>query len=490
VDLLPESLKGEADKVIKGEDTMDVWFDSGSSWSGVLKGTPGLTYPADLYLEGSDQHRCASRTSAPTPLLLSPHGLYDPFDSHTVPAYAVTDTVPCRGWFQSSLLTSVATNGMAPYQAVLTHGFVLDERGAKMSKSLGNVIDPLLVIEGGSNERQEPAYGADVLRLWVASVDYAVDVSIGSNILKQVFESYRKLRGSLRFLLGNVCDFDPAQDRVPLDALPLLDRYMLHRFGQLCAKVNAEYAAYNFGAIYRAVNVFLSVDLSAFYFELGKDRLYIRGTAVFERRACQTVLHIMLRGLLAAMAPITPHMCEDAWQNLIKESPAGAALPRSVFEAGIPVADAAWELPAADLAVVDAALAAKDVAMKALECARGAKIVGSPLDAHVSVHVDHDATRTRLQQMSLTGNGVDELRYLFVTSAVTVVDAAPEGEYVVSDDVAGLGRVTAAVTKAEGTRCERCWNYSLRVGELAVHPRLCERCSPVVVELGFELPAG
>merc|ERR1712157_343723 len=193
VDLLPEKYKAEADKWIKGTDTMDVWFDSGSSWAGVVQERAakemGLNFPADIYLEGSDQH---------------------------------------RGWFQSSLLTSVAANeGQAPYKAVLTHGFVLDEKGFKMSKSLGNVVDPLQVIEGGNNKKLEPAYGADVLRLWVASVDYSGDVGIGPNIIKQTFESYRKLRNTARYLVGNLADYDPVKDVVPYDDLPSMDKWML-----------------------------------------------------------------------------------------------------------------------------------------------------------------------------------------------------------------------------------------------------------------------
>ena len=193
VDLLPDKYKNEADKWTKGTDTMDVWFDSGSSWAGVVQERAnkekGLSYPADIYLEGSDQH---------------------------------------RGWFQSSLLTSVAANkGQAPYKAVLTHGFVLDEKGFKMSKSLGNVVNPLQVIEGGNNRKLEPAYGADVLRLWVSSVDYAGDVRVGSNIIKQTFESYRKLRNTARYLIGNLDDYNPATDAIPYDDLPSMDKWML-----------------------------------------------------------------------------------------------------------------------------------------------------------------------------------------------------------------------------------------------------------------------
>ena len=205
--LLPEELKGEAPRLRKGEDTMDVWFDSGSSWSGVVDQTDGLELPADLYLEGSDQH---------------------------------------RGWFQSSLLTGVAAMGKAPYKAVLTHGFVLDEKGYKMSKSVGNVVDPRSVIEGGKDQKKQPGLGADVLRLWVASVDYTTDVMIGGFILQQIADTYRKLRGTLRFLVGNIHDFDPEKNSVPYEELPLTDRYILSAFADLEEEVKSAYDSYQF----------------------------------------------------------------------------------------------------------------------------------------------------------------------------------------------------------------------------------------------------
>ena len=190
-ELLPAGLRHLSGDYRKGEDTMDVWFDSGSSWAGVARAREGLRFPADLYLEGSDQH---------------------------------------RGWFQSSLLTNVAAEGRAPYKAVLTHGFVLDEKGQKMSKSLGNVVDPRVVIEGGKDQKRDPPYGADILRLWVSSVDYSSDVMIGGTVLKQVADVYRKIRFTARFLLGNLGDFDPAKDLVPVAQLPGMDRYALHRY--------------------------------------------------------------------------------------------------------------------------------------------------------------------------------------------------------------------------------------------------------------------
>ena len=331
---------------------------------------------------------------------------------------------------------------------------------------------------------QDPAYGADVLRLWVASVDYAVDVAIGRNILKQVFDAYRKLRGSLRFMLGNVHDYDPSRHAVDTEKLPLMDRYMLHRFRKLSRSVNASYDAYNFGAIYRALNSFLSADLSAFYFELGKDRLYIRGADAFERRSCQTVLHTMLRGLLAAVAPLTPHMAEDAWRNV----PAVADASVSVFQAGVPEVPDGWELSAQDLELAQHAMAAKDVIMQALERARVAKAIGAGLDARVALCVEDERARAALAALNESDNGVDGLKWSCVTSAVTIVAQPETSDFEVSETVVGLGKVTASVFRASGTRCERCWHHSERVGDEPAHPQLCERCAPVVQEMGFEVP--
>ncbi len=234
-----------------------------------------LKYPADMYLEGSDQH---------------------------------------RGWFQSSLLTSVAVNDKAPYKTVLTHGFTLDEQGRKMSKSVGNVVDPMIVINGGKNQKEEPPYGADVLRLWVSSVDYSSDVPIGKNILKQLSDVYRKIRNTARFLLGNLHDFDPAKDSVPYDRLPELDRYMLHRITEVFNEVTDAFESFQFFRFFQTVQNFCVVDLSNFYLDIAKDRLYISAPDSPRRRSCQTVLAIALENLARAIAPVLSHMAEDIWQ--------------------------------------------------------------------------------------------------------------------------------------------------------------------------------
>ncbi|MGF1676737.1 MAG: isoleucine--tRNA ligase, partial [Rivularia sp. (in: cyanobacteria)] len=280
-DLMPERYRNDGRKYRKSMDTMDVWFDSGSSWASVVEQRPELRYPADMYLEGSDQH---------------------------------------RGWFQSSLLTSVAVNGIAPYKIVLTHGYTLDEKGFKQSKSLGNVIDPKIVIEGGKNQKQEPAYGADVLRLWVSSVDYTNDVGIGKNTLKQIMDIRNKIRNTARFLLGNLHDFNPQTDAVAFEDLPEIDKYMLHRMVEVFTEVTQAYETFQFSRFFQTVQNFCIVDLSNFYLDVGKDRLYISSENGSRRRSCQTVMQIALENLTKAIAPVLSHMAEDIWQFLPYET--------------------------------------------------------------------------------------------------------------------------------------------------------------------------
>lgn len=337
VDLLPDEYKDRADSLVKGFDTMDVWFDSGTSWAGVVK-SRGLAYPADLYLEGSDQH---------------------------------------RGWFQSSLLTGVAAVGQSPYKTILTHGFVLDEKGYKMSKSLGNVIDPRLVIEGGKNQKTDPAFGADTLRLWVASTDYTSDVLIGGNILRQTSDGYRKLRGTLRFLMGNLGDFDPAADAVPYEDLPAFDRFVLHRTAAMVREMEDAYAVFAFSTVVSTLQSFTTF-LSNVYLDVSKDRLYIEAPTSPERRACQTVVAAVVERLLACVAPITPHMAEEGWMAL--PYPTAAA---SVFLAGWRAAPEEWTSGMADdeVAFWNGVLALRGEVNRALEAARNDKVVGASLEA-------------------------------------------------------------------------------------------------------------
>ena len=430
--LLPEPYRSNGKTYRKGTDTMDVWFDSGSSWAAVAKQRQALKYPVDLYLEGSDQH---------------------------------------RGWFQSSLLTSVATNGCAPYKTVLTHGFTLDEQGRKMSKSVGNVVDPAVIIEGGKDKKQNPAYGADVLRLWVSSVDYSSDMPLGKSILKQLSDIYRKIRNTARFLLGNLHDFDPETDVVAYDDLPELDQYMLHRMTEVFADVTNAFDTYQFFRFFQAVQNFCVVDLSNFYLDIAKDRLYISATDAQRRRSCQTVLAVAIENLARAIAPVMCHMAEDIWQNLPYETPY-----ESVFQAGWVVLDANWVRP--DLAAYWPELRElRGQVNKVLEQARADKAIGSSLDAKVKLYVADASLHRGLENMNpeaLQGNGVDELRYLLITSQVDLVDspeAATEAQYSAQTEGIAVG-----VVDAEGEKCDRCWNHSPSVGTSAEHPLLCDRC--------------
>ncbi|MEG3841054.1 isoleucine--tRNA ligase [Microcoleus sp. herbarium14] len=367
-ELLPESYRNNGRTYRKGTDTMDVWFDSGSSWAAVAKGRSELNYPADIYLEGSDQH---------------------------------------RGWFQSSLLTSVATNGVAPYKTVLTHGFVLDEKGRKMSKSEGNVVDPALVIK---------EYGADVLRLWVSSVDYSADVPLGKNILKQQSDVYRKIRNTAKFLLGNLHDFDPAKDAVAYEELPELDRYMLHRMGEVFAEVQDAFDSFQFSRFFQTVQNFCTVDLSNFYLDIGKDRLYISATDARRRRSCQTVIAIAVENLARAIAPVLCHMAEDIWQYIPYPTPY-----KSVFEAGWVQLDPKWHNP--ELATRWQYLRqVRSEVNRVLEQARTEKAIGSSLEAKVLLYVPDVEKRLQLQALNPSSEGLVE----YVRSQNSIIELAAE----------------------------------------------------------------
>ncbi|MFN6525534.1 isoleucine--tRNA ligase [Nostoc sp. ChiSLP03a] len=429
-ELLPESYRNNGKSYRRGTDTMDVWFDSGSSWAAVVQQRPELRYPADIYLEGSDQH---------------------------------------RGWFQSSLLTSVAVNDIAPYKTVLTHGFTLDEQGRKMSKSEGNVIDPNTIIEGGKNQKVEPPYGADVLRLWVSSVDYSGDVRIGKNIIKQMNDVRGKIRNTARFLLGSLDDFDPEKDAVPFEELPELDRYMLHRITEVFEEVTQAFDNFQFFRFFQTVQNFCVVDLSNFYLDVAKDRLYISAKDAFRRRSCQTVLKIAIDNLARAIAPVLSHTAEDIWQYLPYKTPY-----KSVFEAGWVQVEEKWRNP--ELAEFWSVLRQlRTDVNKVLEQARIEKLIGSSLEAKALIHIPNKQLGDAIKAFNpVKGNGIDELRYLLLTSQVELLDSA-EGlqqlKYTAQTEDWGIG-----VTNADGQKCDRCWNYSIHVGESAEHPLICERC--------------
>ncbi|KAG5555044.1 hypothetical protein RHGRI_012551 [Rhododendron griersonianum] len=428
-DLLPDVYRHKAPEYEKGTDTMDVWFDSGSSWAAVLAKRSGLSFPADLYVEGTDQH---------------------------------------RGWFQSSLLTSIATKGKAPYSGVITHGFVLDERGLKMSKSLGNVVDPATVIGGGNKPGEAPSYGADVLRLWVSSVDYTGDVMIGSQVLRQMSDVYRKLRGTLRFLLANLHDWE-ADNAVPYSDLPVIDQHALFQLENV------------------TIQRFVIVDLSNFYFDAAKDRLYVGGSTSFTRRSCQTVLAAHLLSIARVIAPILPHLAEDVWQHLpFQYTTEDGSIPKFVFESRWPALNERWlAFPDEEIIFWENILELRTEVNKVLEVARTEKLIGSSLEAKVYLHTLDDSLAARLNEMSAAENDADTLHRIFITSQVQILsslesvqtgDIPYRGEYIIQ----GKKKIWIGVSRAEGSKCERCWNYSLQVGTFSEHPTLCTRCHNVV----------
>ncbi|MDY0376120.1 MAG: isoleucine--tRNA ligase [Desulfobacterium sp.] len=422
-DLMPEGAvcKGcGKDRFTKDHNILDVWFDSGVSHAAVLEEREGLERPADLYLEGSDQH---------------------------------------RGWFHSSLLTAVGRTGKAPYKSVLTHGFVVDSQGKKMSKSIGNVVAPEKIIK---------THGADILRLWVASADYRDDVRISDNIVQQLSDAYRRIRNTCRFMLGNLSDFDPARDLRPVETMEGLDRFILHRLNIVLERCLAAYDAYEFHTIHHSLHNFCAVDLSAFYLDIIKDRVYTTPGAETERRTAQTAMYLVLDSITRLMAPILPFTAEEVWTHM----PDVEGRPASVHLSTRPVANSAWS---------DYALAAewekirelRAEVTKALEEARAAKIIGHSLDAAILIKVPGDELKELLD-----GFGED-LRDIFIVSAAALVDTldtdpAGDGDLFVSDEIKG---VYVKVTKAEGDKCARCWKYDLTVGDASCWEGACRRCS-------------
>lgn len=438
-ELLPESYRNNGKTYRKGMDTMDVWFDSGSSWAAVANQREELKYPVDLYLEGSDQH---------------------------------------RGWFQSSLLTSVAVNGIAPYKTVLTHGFVLDEKGMKMSKSLGNVVDPNLIINGGKNQKQQPPYGADVLRLWVASTDYSGDVRIGDNIIKQLAEVYRKIRNTARFLIGNLHDFDPKKDVVSYENLPELDKYILHETHLVFSEITQAFDSYQFFKFFQKVQNFCVVDLSNFYLDIAKDRLYISNPNSPRRRSCQTVMAIILENLARAIAPVLCHMAEDIWQNLPYEKPCN-----SVFEGGWVKLEPKWVQSPEFAQKWTELRKIRTGVNKVLDTARNQKLIGASLEAKVLMYDTTGKLMETLTSLNPSegvndGNRVDELRYLLLVSQVELVrdESALSVSQYLGDIQLEETTLKVAVVNADGHKCDRCWNYSTTVGTFSDEPLICDRC--------------
>jgi isoleucyl-tRNA synthetase len=402
----------EAAHYEKVNDIMDVWFDSGVIHHCLSKMRPEITAPGDLYLEGSDQH---------------------------------------RGWFHSSLLTSVALHRRAPYRAVLTHGFTIDDKGRKMSKSLGNVIAPQKVIG---------TLGADVLRLWVAATDYANEMSLSDEILKRVSESYRRVRNTVRYLLGNLYDFDPAKDCVPTEQLLALDRWAVWRAAQLQAEVLAAYRDYQFHAIYQKVHNFCSVDMGGFYLDVLKDRMYCMQAKSVGRRSGQTAMYYIAEAMVRWLAPVLSFTAEEIWKYLPGKR-AESVLLSTWFE--LP---AAQQRPAVDW---DKIVQLRSAVMRELEKLRVAEAIGAPLDAEVDVYCApalHDA----LKPLG------DELRFVLITSYARLHAAPSRPSDAVAAD-AGDDNQAWIVARASGYgKCVRCRHRRADVGTHAAHPELCERC--------------
>jgi isoleucyl-tRNA synthetase len=409
-------------------DIMDVWFDSGTSHAGVLDERPELRgTPCELYLEGSDQH---------------------------------------RGWFQSSLLTSVAVHGRAPYKTVVTHGFVVDENGRKLSKSLGNGVEPDDVIK---------QYGADVLRLWVASVNYTDDIPIGKNMLVQLAEVYRKLRNTARYLLSNLYDFNPATDRVDESELTDLDNFILHRLHKITAEVAQNFDRFEYFKFYQLLQNFCVVDLSSFYFDIVKDRLYTAAPKGVSRRSVQTVLEEVLQVLVRLMVPVTPHLAEDIWQHIPESIKKAGSNEISVLLTDFPQADKiqhdeAFEDSWANL------MSVRNTVNKALEQARATGKIGKSLDARVLLEFENADLK---QQVAKLG---PELPAFFITSQAEIDDTAAgansNGKHSseVLSQVAESG-LKVTVVKADGEKCPRCWKYSTKIGVDPKCPEVCDTCA-------------
>ncbi len=396
----------------KEEDIIDVWFDSGISHQAVLARRPELGCPSALYLEGSDQH---------------------------------------RGWFQTSLLTSVALKGVAPFASVLTHGFVTDGEGKKMSKSAGNVIAPQRVME---------QYGADILRLWAASVDYSVDMRISNEIIEKLVDAYRRIRNTFRFILGNLCDFSPERDAVPRDRMGEIDRWILSRTQRMLSEVTAAYERYDFCEAYHRLHNFCAVELSSLYLDVIKDRLYTRGGRSAQRRSAQTAICHIFDALVKLSAPILAFTAEEAWQA----APWAGDRRESVHLADWPVPDEELVDESLD-AEWERLLDVRREVSKALEVARQGNMIGNALEAEVTIACSDE------EELGFLGKKGELLADLFIVSQVVLEKAAATGSEKTRE---------VRVARAKGEKCVRCWKYSVSVGESEDHPVICRRCVQVV----------
>jgi isoleucyl-tRNA synthetase len=380
---------------------LDVWFDSGSSHEAVLSQWPELTWPADIYLEGSDQH---------------------------------------RGWFQSSLLVGLGTRGRAPFRQILTHGFIVAEDGRKMSKSLGNSIEPQDVIKES---------GADIIRLWVSMSDYTQEVRLGKEILARVVEAYRKIRNTMRYLLANLYDFDPSVDLVDRTELEEVDRYILARYADVALRIVAAYEAYDYGTIFQALNTFTTVDLSAFYADVSKDRMYTFAARSPQRRSAQTAMFMMADGLARLMAPILSFTSDEVWRFL------PGAREESVHIAVFP--SGAVLVPLVDRELIERwsqLIAVRDRVLAEIEPLRKNKQIGSSLQAKVVISAPPAA-------LALLRRHADDLPMLFIVSEVELREGA---------------ELQVRIERAGGVKCERCWRYLDKVSSDPAWAGLCDRC--------------
>ena len=407
---------GEFDKET---DTMDVWFDSGSSWSAVIEQREGQPIPVDIYLEGNDQY---------------------------------------RGWFQSSMLTAIATKGIAPYKTVITHGMIVDEERQKMSKSLGNGISPQEILD---------QYGADILRLWVSSADYRQDMRISKEMFKHLAQNYLKIRNTARYILGNLEGFDPKTDMVAYNDLCELDRWALMKLNDLVAKVIKGYDDYEFHVVLHAIHNFCVVDMSNFYLDVIKDRLYCEEKNGVLRRSAQTAMYEILDALVRMIAPILCFTADEIWQAMPHRDGDDAA---NIVLNAMPKVNPAWAFAEEASSKWDKLIALRDDVNKALEEARKNKVIGKPLEAWVTVYAD-DETAALLETVP-----ADELAALCIVSKLRVIRG--NGDGMQGENLP----VQIAIERASGDKCERCWMYVDSIGQDSKHPTLCARCAAVVGE--------
>jgi len=430
-EILPKNIKCPKCKkkeFVKEKDIMDVWFDSGVSHEAVLRERENLSWPADLYLEGSDQH---------------------------------------RGWFQASLIPAVALEKAPPFKSVLTHGFVVDGEGRKMSKSIGNVIAPQEIIE---------KYGAEILRLWVASEDYREDVRISSEILGHLVESYRRIRNTFRFLLGNLNDFNISK-KVKYKEMSEIDQWMLHRLQELISQVVDDYESFELHRVYRAIHNFCTIELSSFYLDVLKDRLYTFDRNSLPRRSAQTVLYEIAVSLIKLTTPILPHTAEEAWQMVpeVKEP--------SVFLTNLPgVEKKYWNERLAKK--WEKILLLRKSVVKVLEIARKEKIIGSSLEAEVDLYTQEKKLATLLHNYQRDWNEiliVSEVKILQEMPSVSSGIGKDKSEVMMRSEE--MSELYIRVKRAPGKKCVRCWNWNPTVGENREHTQLCARCVQVVKNL-------